>query len=108
MWPFRKLTRPFEKNNGEKMRQPTNLRLSQHDRIRNLIRHEMFRQQLGKEEAESFEEADDFDLPENEEWVSPYEEQFDPNFDHPPGKPVSPEPEKATPASPEPDKSSEA
>jgi len=98
MWPFRK--RPGEEeNSGEKIQQPTRLRMTQNDRIRNLIRHEMFRQAAGQEGHESFEEADDFDLP-DEEWVSPYEEKFDPDFDHPPAKLVKqPAPTPSAPAS---------
>lgn len=105
MWPFKKTReRKFEQNNGERMQQATNLRLSQNDRIRNLIRHEMFRAQINNE-SETFEDADDFELPDNEEWVSPYEETFDPDFDAaPPQNPPSPEPPNPAPASPEPQK----
>lgn len=69
---------PFvEKNDGSSLVQRTSLRISNVDRVRQIIRHEMFRQQQDSEH-ESFEEADDFDLPDDEQWVSPYEERFEP------------------------------
>lgn len=67
-----------EHNDGSQMVQKTGLRISTNDRIRSIIRHELFQQQANKE-AETFEEADDFDLPDGEEWISPYEEQFEPD-----------------------------
>lgn len=68
----------LEPNSGESMVVTTGLRLSQEDRLRNLIRMELFRQALGKEEAETFEEADDFDFDDGDEWRSDYENEFDP------------------------------
>lgn len=97
MWPFRNRERKQEFNSGEKIELPTRLRMpDRDDRIRQMIRHELFRQAAGKEEAETFEEADDFELDEGEQWVSPYEDGFDPDFDSPPAKPQqAPEPKSA-------------
>lgn len=68
----------MEINSGEQLVTPTGLRIvSSTDRIRQLIRHEMFRRQEDAEN-ETFEEADDFDLDDGEEWVSPYEDYFEP------------------------------
>ena len=108
MWPFRKRERKQEYNSGEKIELPTRLRMpDRDDRIRQMIRHELFRQAAGKEEKETFEEADDFDLDEGEQWVSPYEEEFDPDFDAPPAKPVKdPAPSPAPAHSPQ-DKSTD-
>lgn len=66
-----------EPNNGEILVSSTNLRLDQNDMIRQMIRQEIFRSQVN-EGAESFEDADDFELDEGEQWVSDYEEGFDP------------------------------
>lgn len=57
---------------------PTRLRApgSQVDRIRELVRRELS-QQARDQGFESFEEADDFEL-DDEEWASPYEEVFEP------------------------------
>lgn len=73
----RRFIRRQEYNSGESMVQETGLSLSYEDRLRQLIRAEMFRQHT-RPEAESFAEADDFDLPGEVEWVSPYENDFDP------------------------------
>lgn len=62
-----------EKNSGVSKTATTRLRLSGDDRIRQLIQSEMYRRQVNSE-AESFADADDFDLPDNQEWISPYEE----------------------------------
>lgn len=79
----------MEKNNGEVLTQRTGLRImSSTDRIRQLIRHEMFRANEDKDH-ESFEDADDFDLDDNEEWVSPYEELFEPDSSSSDDQPVS-------------------
>ena len=75
---FRKLREYFEPNNGETLVQKTALRLSSTDRIRQIIRHEMLQQKLNSE-AESFDEADDFEFEDGEEWASPYEVQFEPD-----------------------------
>lgn len=106
MWPFRKSKTREEYNSGEKLVHHTSLHMTQNDRVRQIIRHEMFKQAMGAPGHETFEEADDFELPDGDQWVSPYEEQFDPNFDHPPGKPTSgPEP-VAAPAPSQPPASS--
>lgn len=57
---------------------PTRLRMPQRqvDRVREIIRQEMSRQ-AAAEELETFEEADDFELPDVEAF-SPYEENFEP------------------------------
>lgn len=88
MRPIRKPINPpfIEENSGERLVQTTGLRISTTDRIRQMVRHELFRQQANAE-AETFEEADDFDLPDGEEWVSPYEGDFDP-----PPSPADPKP----------------
>lgn len=106
MWPFRKVQRVPEVNSGEPVEIPTRLRLSGDDKIRQMIRHELFRQAAGQEGMESFEEADDFELGEGDEWVSPYEDGFDPDFDSPAEPTKDPEPAPA-PAPSQPVKSNE-
>lgn len=95
----------MEKNSGEVLTQRTGLRImSSTDRIRQLIRHEMFRANEDKDH-ESFEDADDFDLDDDEEWVSPYEELFEPDSSSQDDKPVSargPDALGAQPAGPAP------
>lgn len=58
---------------------PTRLRLPQNrtEQIRAYIRQELSRAQVERGH-ETFEEADDFSLPDGEQWVSPYEETFEP------------------------------
>lgn len=58
---------------------PSRLRVPQSrvDQIRGYIREEMSRS-AAKDQQESFEEADDFNLPDGEDWFSPYEETFEP------------------------------
>lgn len=58
---------------------PSRLRMpmSRTAQIRNMIRFEMSRS-AAEQGAETFEEADDFNLPDGEQWVSPYEETFEP------------------------------
>lgn len=58
---------------------PTRLRVSVNrvTQMRQLIRAELSRQAADQGD-ETFEEADDFDLPDGEEWFSPYEEDFEP------------------------------
>lgn len=73
---------PPEPNDGKSMVNHTSLRMSNNDRIRQLIRAELFRREVNNQ-AETFEEADDFDLDENEPWVSPYEDGFDPPTETP-------------------------
>jgi len=104
MWPFRNKDKHPEKNNGELLVQKLNLNLSQTEKVRQMIRHELFRQAIGKVDKESFDEANDFDL-EDEEWVSPYEETYEPD----PSTAVtasSPEPVSGPGAAPEPVKPS--
>lgn len=87
----------MEKNSGEQLVTPTGLRIvSSTDRIRQIIRHEMFRR-AEDSEHETFEEADDFELDDGETWISPYEENFEPE----PSEPPSPEP-PVPPSPPEP------
>lgn len=81
-----KLKSFIERNSGRKMVQTTGLRISTNDRIRQMIRHELFRQQIN-DEAETFDEADDFSLPDEEEWISPYEDEFEPDPTPPPADP---------------------
>lgn len=66
-----------EENSGESMVTQTRLHFSENDRIRQIIRAEMFRRAIDAS-AETFEEADDFELDDDTEWVSDHEEQFDP------------------------------
>lgn len=58
---------------------PSKLRLgiSRADQMRRFIRQELSRKAVD-DGQESFEEADDFDLPDGEPWMSPYEHMFDP------------------------------
>lgn len=67
-----------ERNSGDCVVSRTGLKLSREDQIRQMIRHELFRSTVN-DKAESFEEADDFELDEDDEWFSPYEEVFDPS-----------------------------
>lgn len=68
----------IEENSGETLVQKTGLRImSSTDRIRQIIRHELS-EHAARSEHESFEDADDFEFEDGEEWVSPYEEKFDP------------------------------
>lgn len=87
------LSSHVEENSGESMVITTGLRFSQEDRIRQIIRQEMFRRAIS-DEAESFEDADDFDFDDGEEWVSPYEEVFDPSPETP-SDPPEPDPKPA-------------
>lgn len=68
----------FEHPDPRPVEIPTRLKLPQRqvDRVREIIRQEMSRKAEG-EGFESFEEADDFDIP-GEDPVSPYEEVFEP------------------------------
>lgn len=75
---FRKLFRKPEENSGEVLVQKTALRINDSDGIRRIIRHEMSKIASAAMQAETFEEADDFELSDEEEWISPYEEIFDP------------------------------
>jgi len=99
MWPFlkRKEVPKFEENSGEVLVQKLNLHLSQTDKIRQMIRHELFRQAIGKPGHETLEEADDFEMDDGDEWRSPYEVNFEPPADQ-----VSPAPVPAPGAAPEP------
>lgn len=72
-----------EVNSGEQVAKPTNLRIpSRSESIRAYVRLEQMLAQQ-RNQVESFEEADDFDLDDDEQWVSPYEEHFEPE-DAPP------------------------
>lgn len=76
-----------EVNSGQPVAKPTNLRIpSRSDSIRAYVRLEQMLAQQSRE-VESFEEADDFELDDSEEWVSPYEEVFEPHDDPPPVNP---------------------
>ena len=74
---FRKLNPFTEKNSGQVLVAKTGLQLSSTDRIKQIIRHELLQQKLNAE-AETFDEADDFEFDDGEEWASPYEVTFDP------------------------------
>lgn len=64
------------------VRQPVNTEV---DRIRELIRSERLRQEAEAAGHESFEEADDFDIGDDFDPSSPYEEAFEGQYDpHPP------------------------
>jgi len=58
---------------------PTRLRMpkSRTEQIRAMIRQE-FSRAAADQGHETFEEADDLELPDGEEWVSPYENDFEP------------------------------
>lgn len=58
---------------------PTRLKLPQRqvDRIREMIRRELSTHAAATSGAETFQESDDFELP-DVDWVSPYEEIFEP------------------------------
>lgn len=69
----------IEPNSGESEVALTSLRLTQVDRVRQLIRHELFLQAAGgADQHETFEEADDFEMDDGDEWTSPYETDFEP------------------------------
>lgn len=80
MHPWLRKLIPFtEENSGEQIVQKTALRIDSTDRIRQLIRHEIFRSNTNPK-AETWEEANDFDFDDpDEKWDSPYEEHFDPD-----------------------------
>lgn len=48
------------------------------ERIRKLVNDEVLKRELYEKEVEDFEEADDFDVPDDPTDSSPYEENFDP------------------------------
>lgn len=50
------------------------------DRIRRLVQNELVQRELSDAGVESFDEADDFDVPEDPVDGSPYEENFDPLY----------------------------
>lgn len=67
-----------EANSGIPVAKPLNLRVpTQSERILSYIRLEQMRA-MQDAELETFEEADDFEFEDGEEWVSPYEEVFEP------------------------------
>lgn len=84
---------PFSENvSSHQIAKPLNLSVpSQSERLLNLIRLEQLRA-AQHAEVETFEEADDFEM-EDEEWFSPYEEVFEP-----PSDPVPPDAPVAAPA----------
>lgn len=99
----RRFLRRQEHNSGESLVRETGLYLSTEDRLRRIVQNEMFRQRMNSQ-AETFAEADDFEMPEVGEWVSPYENEFEPETpppvtETPSGQPAS-NPPPATPANP--------
>lgn len=78
------------------------------EHIRNMVRSEMLRREVAKAGAETFEEADDFDIADDPiDPSTPYEEVFDPPvapdgkvIPAPSVKPSSTEPAAAAPAAP--------
>ena len=64
------------------------------EHIRNMVRSEMLRQAVEQGGFETFEEADDFEVGDDYDPSSPYEEQFEP-VAHGPLKPVIGEPGEA-------------
>lgn len=82
--------RPMEPPIGFK-KQP-----SLHERIREMVRSEQLRLAAEKAGAETFEEADDFDIEDDLDIRSPYEIPWEPNFDPPPAPEAGqPRPEAA-------------
>lgn len=80
---FRKLTtREPDRNHGRSATVTTGLTLSSEQRIKEMIRTCISEnaQNLGHG---TFDEEDDFELPDGEEFFSPYEEVFDPEPDSP-------------------------
>lgn len=95
---------------------PSRLRMpvSRSAQIRAMIRNEMSRA-AADQGQETFEEADDFELPDGEPWISPYENDFDPPLESglqgggleegggtPTGDPVKPGEGVQPPAKPDP------
>jgi len=80
----------YEENFGDPIAIPTRLRVPQSsdDRIRAIIHQQRIIEQLAQQ-SDTLEDLDDFDLPDGETWVSPYEE----NFEMPP---VDPQPKPAS------------
>lgn len=74
---FRVITPVREHNSGESLTRTTNLSLDSTERIRQIIRHELVRQDDALYVG-TFEEEDDFDFDDGETWNSPYEEVFEP------------------------------
>lgn len=68
-----------EINSGQPVAKPTNLRIpSRSESIRAYVRLEQYlASQRGQ--FDTLEEADDFELDDGEEWVSPYEDHFEPD-----------------------------
>lgn len=68
---------------------PLNLRIpTQSQRIMEYVRYEQMRA-MERGQVETFEEADDFEL-DDEEWVSPYEEVFEAPAEAPGPAPATP------------------
>lgn len=96
---LRKLVPFKEFNSGEQIVQKTQLRIDATDKIRQIIRQELFRQTINSE-AESFDAANDFEFDDGEEWVSPYENEFEPEPKPEPGGGQSPPQTDPPPADP--------
>jgi len=64
-------------NNGERLVVRTGLGLSTEEKIRRMLYRDLVRLTTRDGEFETPEEADDFDLDDGEEWVSPYENEPD-------------------------------
>lgn len=73
----------FEVPDPRSLEKKTSLRMPSltPDRLRQIVRQELARK-AAEEGFETPEEADDFSLDNGEEWVSPYEEEFEGAFDH--------------------------
>lgn len=82
---------PLEPPLGYKQ-QPTMI-----EHIRNMVRSEHLRRAAEDAGAETFEEADDFDVGDDVDPTAPYEEQFDPPV--PPDAPKVTDPPAAAPSS---------
>lgn len=74
---FRKRESKQESNDGSSLVHRTGLRIQNTDRVRQLIRYELFRH-AEDNKLDTFDEADDFSLDDDEEWNSPYEQEFEP------------------------------
>lgn len=71
------------------------------EQIRAMVRSERLRQEAEAQGFETFEEADDFDVGDDLDPSSPYEEVFDPLPDPPAEVPASPPSEAASETQPE-------
>lgn len=72
-----------EQNSGIPVAKPLNLRVpTQSERILQYVRYEQMRA-AQEREVETFEDADDFEMDDGEEWISPFEEIFEAAPEHP-------------------------